>query len=270
VRATDLVLEGKTMPFQSILYDKQDHIVWITMNRPHSLNALNRILWRELYKALEKAEKDRDVNVIVITGAGRAFSAGDDIKDVASLKSQSEIRDFFFNYAVPTVMKLIESTKPIIAAVNGPAYGGGCEIVMLCDMSIASEDAVFAVPEARVGALPPIASAIGAYLIGKLNTTMLALIGDPISAQEAKSMGMVNKVVPAEELKKTVEEIANKLMLSAPTSIRAIKKIMSEQIQLKQLERAVEELIALFEVGEAREGHDAFIKKRLPEWISTR
>jgi enoyl-CoA hydratase/3-hydroxyacyl-CoA dehydrogenase len=257
------------MRFQFILYDKQDRITWITMNRPQSMNALNRNLWRELYQALEMAEKDEDVDVIVITGAGNAFSAGDDIKDVASLQNQSEIRDFFLNYAAPTVMKIIELTKPVIAAVNGPAYGGGCEIAMLCDLVIASEDAVFAVPEARIGALPPIASAIGAYLIGKLNASMLALTGDPITAKEAKSMGMVNWVVPTEELKKTVKEVANKIMLSAPTSIKAIKKIMNKQFLLKDLEQAIEELIALFEIGEAREGHEAFIKKRPPKWVST-
>lgn len=258
------------MPFQFILYDKEDRITWITMNRPKSMNALNRDLWRELYQALEMAEKDKDVDVIVITGAGRAFSAGDDIKDVASLQSPSEIREFFLNYATPTMMKIIKLAKPVIAAVNGLAYGGGCEIAMLCDLVIASEDAVFAVPEARIGVLPPIASAIGVNLIGKLNASMLMLTGEPITAKEAKSMGMANRVVPAEELKKAVNEVANKIMLSAPTSIKVIKKIMNKQFQLKDFEQAVEELIALFEVGEAKEGHDAFIEKRPPKWASTR
>lgn len=258
------------MPFQFILYDKEDRITWITMNRPKSMNDLNRDLWRELYQALEMAEKDKDVDVIVITGTGRAFSAGDDIKDVASLQSPSEIREFFLNYATPTMMKIIKLAKPVIAAVNGLAYGGGCEIAMLCDLVIASEDAVFAVPEARIGALPPIASAIGVNLIGKLNASMLMLTGEPITAKEAKSMGMANRVVPAEELKKAVNEVANKIMLSAPTSIKVIKKIMNKQFQLKDFEQAVEELIALFEVGEAKEGHDAFIKKRPPKWASTR
>jgi len=259
----------KNMPFQCLLYNKEDHVTWITMNRPQSLNALNRGLWHELHQALEMAEKDEDTAVIVITGAGRAFSAGDDIKDVASLQNSSQIKDFFQNYAAPTVMKIVQLSKPVIAAVNGPAYGGGCEIAMLCDLVIASEDAVFAVPEARIGALPPIASAIGAYLIGKLNASMLMLTGEPITAKEAKSIGMVNKVVPTEELKNTVREVANKIMLSAPTSIATIKKIMNRQFQLRDLERSVEELLTLFEIGEAREGHDAFIKKRPPKWAST-
>nr|MDO8135073.1 enoyl-CoA hydratase-related protein [Candidatus Njordarchaeum guaymaensis] len=146
----------------------------------------------------------------------------------------------------------------------------GCEIAMLCDLVIASEEAVFAVPEARIGVLPPVASAIGARIIGKLNASMLMLTGKPITAKEAKSMGMVNKVVPAAKLKDTVKEIANKIMLSAPTSIKAIKRIMNKQFQLEDLERSVEELITLFETGEAREGHDAFIKKRPPKWSSTR
>ncbi len=254
------------MKAQVILLDKKDHVIWITLNRPEALNALNSNLWRALYEALDMAEKDEDVRVVAITGAGRAFSAGDDIKEVAKLRSPKEIRTFFTQYAAPAITKIIELSKPVIAAVNGVAYGGGCEIAMLCDLVVASEDALFAVPEGRVGAFPPIASAIGAYLLGKLEISMLALTGEPITAKEAHRMGLTNMVVPAEELKRATEEMAQKIMLTAPTSIKTIKKMLNKQFRPEELKQAVEQLIALFEIGEAKEGHDAFVKKRPPKW----
>jgi enoyl-CoA hydratase/3-hydroxyacyl-CoA dehydrogenase len=256
------------LSFQHILYNKKDSIMWLTLNRPQVLNALNSGLWQELYEALDMAERDEDIRVVVITGAGRAFSAGDDIKEVASFESLSEIRNFLLNYAVPAVMKIIELPKPIIAAVNGPAYGGGCEIAMLCDLVIASENASFAIPEARIGAYPPIATTIGVYLIGKLNTSMLALTGESITAREAERIGLVNRVVSAEELRDVVNKTAEKITLSAPSSIRAIKKTLNKRFRREELEEAVIQLIALLKKEEAKEGHLAFIEKRPPKWIA--
>jgi len=255
------------MSLQYTRYEKEDRITWITLNRPDVLNALNSGLWREIYQCLDTAEKDEDVRVVVITGAGRAFSAGDDIKEIATLKTPSEIRNFFTNYAAPTIAKIVQLPKPIIACVNGLAYGGGCELAMLCDLVIASEKALFAVPEALVGAYPPIASAIGVYFIGKLNLSLLALTGESITAEEAQRIGLVNKVVPDRKLRKVAKELAEKIMLSAPTSIKAIKKTLNRKFQPEELEQAVETLIALFETGEGREGHHAFIEKRPPKWI---
>jgi len=256
------------MSLQYTRYEKEDRITWITLNRPDVLNALNSGLWREIYQCLDTAEKDEDVRVVVITGAGRAFSAGDDIKEVATLKTPSEIRNFFTNYAAPTITKILQLSKPIIACVNGLAYGGGCELAMLCDLVIASEKALFAVPEALVGAYPPIASAIGVYFIGKLNLSLLALTGESITAEEAQRIGLVNKVVPDRKLRKVAKELAEKIMLSAPTSIKAIKKTLNRKFQPEELEQAVETLIALFETGEGREGHHAFIEKRPPKWVT--
>lgn len=256
------------MSFHSILRDREDGIVWVTLNRPEALNALNRGLWRELHQALDAAEKDDSTRIVIITGAGRAFSAGDDIKEVANLKTPSEIEDFILNYAAPAVMKIVQMSKPVIAAVNGPAYGGGCEIAMLSDLVIASENASFAVPEARIGAYPPIASAIGAYLVGKLNISMMTLTGEPLTAQEAERIGLVNKVVPPEQLKSTAAELARKIMLSAPTSIGVVKKTLNKRFKRRDLERSVMQLVALLKSEEAREGHRAFIEKRAPKWTA--
>lgn len=255
------------MSFQYTLYEKEEHIAWVTLNRPEALNALNSGLWREIHQCLDTAEKDEDVRVIVITGAGRAFSAGDDIKEVSTLKTSSEIRNFFINYAAPTIAKIIQLSKPIIACVNGLAFGGGCELAILCDVVIASENALFAVPEARVGAYPPIACSIGIYFTGKLNLSMLALTGEPTTANEAHRIGLVNKVVPSDKLRDTTKELAEKIMLSAPSSIKEIKKALNRKFQPEELEQAVETLIALVETEEGREGHKAFVEKKPPKWI---
>ena len=249
-------------------YDKEDHVAWITLNRPEALNALNSGLWSEIHQCLDTAEKDKDVRVVVITGTGRAFSAGDDIKEVSTLKTPSEIRNFFTNYAAPTIAKIIQLSKPIIASVNGLAFGGGCELALLCDLVIASENALFAIPEARVGAYPPIACAIGVYFTGKLNLSMLALTGEPITANEAHRIGLVNKVVSSDKLRDVTKELAEKIMLSAPSSIRAIKSMLNRKFQPEELEQAVDTLIALVETEEGREGHNAFAEKRSPKWIS--
>lgn len=248
------------------LYDKKGPIVWITLNRPKVLNALNRKLWREIYDNLVKAEKDYEVRAIVITGAGRAFSAGDDIKEVASLKDRNEIKSFFIDFAVPTVTKLIEISKPTIAAVNGIAYGGGCEIAMLCDIVVASENALFAVPEGLIGAIAPIASTIGTYIIGKLNISKMVLTGDPITAKEAKLIGLVNEVVRHEELRTAAERLARKTMLAASSSIKVMKKLLNRYFSREELQYAIEELIKILQTDEGKEGHRAFIEKRPPEW----
>ncbi len=257
------------MALECSSYQKKNSIAWITLNRPSVLNALNRKLWLEIYENLERAEKDKEIRAVLITGAGRAFCAGDDIKEVANLKTPEELRAFFLEVAVPTITKFVQLPKPIIAAINGPAYGGGCEIAMLCDIVIASENASFAVPEALIGAIPPIAPIVGAYIIGKLNISMMMLTGEPLSVQEAKSVGLVNRVVSAQELKSAAEKMALKTMRAAPSSIGAIKRLLYQQFTAKRIMQSVEELIRIVQSDEGKEGHKAFAQKRAPKWAKS-
>jgi enoyl-CoA hydratase/3-hydroxyacyl-CoA dehydrogenase len=248
------------------LYEEKDAIAWVTLNRPEVLNALNSKLWREIYENLDRAEKSRDVRAVVITGSGRAFCAGDDIKEVFNLKTLEEAKAFFMDFAAPVITKIVSLPKPVIAAVNGLAYGGGCEIAMLCDLVVASQNATFAVPEALIGAIPPVAAVIGSYVVGKLNVSKMMLTGEPITAEEAKRMGLVNEVVPPEELLQTAERLAKATMRAAPSAVRIIKKLMSQQFDPKKLKRSVEELIAIVQAEEGKEGHRAFVEKRPPKW----
>ena len=261
-------LEELIVP-ECTLYEKRSSIARITLNRPEVLNALNRKLWREIYENLDQAEKDEEIRAIMLTGAGRAFCAGDDIKEVFSLKTLEEAKAFFLDFATPTITKIIQLSKPVIAAVNGPAYGGGCEIAMLCDIVVASDNATFAIPEALIGAIPPVATVMGVYLIGKLNVSMMALTGEPVPAEEAKLMGLVNKVVPLEELIATAEKLARSTMRAAPSSVSVMKKLMNQRFEPEELKRAAEELLNLVQTDEGKEGHRAFVEKRLPRWVRT-
>jgi enoyl-CoA hydratase/3-hydroxyacyl-CoA dehydrogenase len=250
------------------LYQSKDSIAWITLNRPKVLNALNRKLWHEIHENLDDAEKDIEIRAVVITGAGRAFCAGDDIKEVASLESLEEIRTFFLDFVNPTLTKIVQLPKPIVAAVNGLAYGGGCEIAMLCDLVVASDNATFAVPEALIGAIPPVATVIGAHLIGRLNVNMMMLTGKPISAEEARLTGLVNKVVPAEELLATAETLAKSTMRAAPSSVSVIKKLVNQKFE-RELKHSVKELFNTVHMDEGKEGHRAFVEKRQPNWVKS-
>jgi enoyl-CoA hydratase/carnithine racemase len=252
------------LTFECTSYKKRNSIALITLNRPHVLNALNRRLWREIYDTLVRAEKDDETRTVILTGSGKAFSAGDDIKEIATLSTE-QIRTFFLDFAVPTIKKIVEFPKPIIAAVNGLAYGGGCEIAMLCDIVVASESATFAVPEALIGAIPPIASVIGPYLIGKLNIAIMILTGKPITADEAKLVGLANKVVPDGELMVVAEKLAISTMQAAPSSVRIVKKLLYRRFK-EELEQSVKELINIVQTEEGKEGHRAFVEKRPPKW----
>ncbi|MEM2522818.1 MAG: enoyl-CoA hydratase/isomerase family protein [Candidatus Bathyarchaeia archaeon] len=256
------------LSLECTLYEERESIAWITLNRPEVLNALNRRLWREIFENLNCAEKSGGVRAVVITGAGRAFCVGDDIKEVFNLKTPEDIRNFFWNFAAPTITKIVSLSKPVIAAVNGPAYGGGCEIAMLCDLVVASTNATFAVPEALIGAIPPIAAIIGAFVMGKLNASWMMFTGEPITAEEAKRLGLVNEVVPPEQLSPTAEKMAKATMRAAPSAIKAIKKLASMNFDQEKLEKAVEELINIVQTEEGKEGHRAFIEKRLPKWAN--
>ena len=254
------------MSLGNTLCRTKDSIAWITLNRPEVLNALNRKLWEELYWTLDQAEKDEEVRAIILTGSGRAFSSGDEIREVLSLRSAEEIKTFFLDFVGRTLNKILNLPKPTIAAVNGLAYGGGCEIAMLCDLVVASDSAIFAMPEALIGVIPPVATVIGADIIGRLNVNRLILTGEPIDAEEAILMGLVNKVVPAEELIITAERLARSTMRSAPSSVRAMKKLLNRRFQGNEFEESVEELARIFETDEGKEGHRAFLEKRLPKW----
>jgi len=251
------------LEFKHIIYEKKEGVAWVTLNRPEVLNALSRATWHELAQAMDLAEKDDEVRVVVITGAGRAFCAGDDINDLATIKDAFDAKAYF-KEITRAARKVEEFTKPIIAAVNGLAYGGGCEITMVCDIAIASENARFAQPEARIGAWPPLAAVRLPSIIGKQKALEIMLTGEPIDAKEAERIGLINKVVPPEQLKDAVMEMAKKIMRIAPLSAELIKTTVNKKIE--DVDSIIDATAMLFSSEDLREGAIAFLEKRQPVW----
>jgi enoyl-CoA hydratase/carnithine racemase len=262
-RETKLKREVSDLEFKHIIYEKKDGVAWVTLNRPEVLNALARLTWQELAQAMDLADKDDEVRVVVITGAGRAFCAGDDINDLATIKDVFDAKAYF-KEITRAASKVEEFRKPIIAAVNGLAYGGGCEITMSCDIVIASENARFAQPEGKIGAWPPIAAIRLPSIVGKAKAMEIMLTGEPIDAKEAEQIGLVNKVVPPEQLRDAVIEMAKKIMRIAPLSAELIKTTVNRKIE--DVDNIIDATALLFSSEDLREGAIAFLEKRQPVW----
>jgi enoyl-CoA hydratase/carnithine racemase len=208
---------------------KEHKIVWLILNRPEKLNALNIALWRTIRSVIDDAQKEAEISVIVISGAGNAFCAGDDIKEFGALTDMKHAHILFLNEIYPALVSILTSKKPIIAAVNGLAYGGGCGLVMASDLAIASENATFALPEARIGILPGFPMVLGLSLIEKKIIFEMLFTGNPIDAEEAKRIGLVNKAVPSDQLTNAVIEMADQIAKSAPVTTRLMKKFVERQ-----------------------------------------
>lgn len=212
---------------------------------------------------MDLADEDDEVHVVVITGAGRAFCAGDDINDLATIKDAFDAKAYFKEIS-KAIRKVEEFRKPIIAAVNGLAYGGGCEITMVCDVAIASENARFAQPEGRIGAWPPLAAVRLPSIVGKQKALEIMLTGEPIDAKEAERIGLVNRVVPPEQLRDAVMEMAKKIIRVAPLSAELIKTTVNKKIE--DMDSIIDATAMLFSSEDLREGAMAFLEKRQPVW----
>ncbi|VVN97904.1 crotonase/enoyl-CoA hydratase family protein [Pseudomonas fluorescens] len=257
------------MSNSAVLYEVKDRIALITLNRPEALNAINGQVWKELGAAFERFSEDSDVWVAVITGAGsRAFCAGADLKSAAEIAGQHVTSPGGF---AGIVKRYVD--KPLIAAVNGLALGGGAEIAMFCDLVVASDQARFGLPEVKRGVV-----AIGGGLLRlprqiPLKTAMYHILtGESFGADEALQWGLVNKVVPQDQVLGTAMEMAEHICRNAPLAVRASKRIVYES-----LARSVDfsdeswsiserEAEANRQSEDAKEGPRAFSERRAPIW----
>lgn len=195
--------------------------VWIRLDRPAKMNALHLDGWRELYGELDRASEE--ARVAVITGTEEAFCAGDDIGTLDAMESADDVSELAGELR-RVLFGIEELPVPVISAVNGLAYGGGCEIVAASDLAVAVEDATFALPETRIGAYPPYAVERMAELVGKKRSMELALTGEPIDAETALEWGLVNRVVPRSELTDAVSAFVDGVVRSPKESIRLTKR----------------------------------------------
>jgi len=255
------------MEFKSIEFSVEDGIATITLNRPEAMNALNRDLIRDLEEAIDQIGQDLKVRVVVITGAGeKAFAAGADIYE---FKAMNAVEALNFVQQVQRVYNKIERLpQPVLAAVNGYALGGGCELMMACDIIYACEHAKFGLPEINLGLIP---GAGGTQrlprLIGEPRAKEMLFTGEMIDAQEACRIGLVNRVVPADELMLEVRKLAERIKSKSSVALRAVKEAVEEGYDLDLVKGlAIEaKLLALcFSTEDKEEGVAAFLEKRKP------
>ena len=253
--------------YKNLIYEVKNKIAYININRP-KMNALNRELLDELYAAFEATSKNDEVRAIILTGEGKAFVAG---ADIAEMKDLSAIEGKAMMAKGHNVMNFIESQpKPVIAAVNGFALGGGCELAMACDIRIASEDAKFGQPEVNLGIIPGFGGTQRLpRLIGKGMGKYMIMTGEMISADEAYRIGLVEKVVPAEELIGTAEKVAKTITEKAPIAISTAKSAIDVGYSLDMPTAAQLEIEACatpFGSDDRAEGMGAFLEKRTPNF----
>jgi enoyl-CoA hydratase len=256
-------------PFMNIIYEKKEEIAVITINRPHVLNALNRETLQEMKSAFMNVEMDENVKAVIITGSGqRAFCAGADLIEFRKL-SPVEVYDFI--HLGHKVFDLIENLdKPVIAAVNGVALGGGFELAMACDIVFASDQAKFGQSEVNLGIMPGWGGSQKlTRLVGVKKAKEMILLGSIINANEALNMKIVNKVVPTGKLMDEAVTTAKEVASKSPTALKFIKKAVNTALEttLSQGITCEEALfMLLFNSEDAKEGISAFLEKRKPVW----
>lgn len=256
------------MNWQNLLWKKEGNIGILSINRPDALNALNSQVLEELYGAIDIISQDDDVHVLILTGEGRSFVAGADIgemKDLNPIKARE-----FAERGIATFRKIELMEKPVIAAVNGFALGGGCELSMCCDIRIASTKAKFGQPEVGLGITPGFAGTQRlSRLVGIGIAKELIFTCDIIGADEAYRIGLVNKVVPPEELIDTAMEMAKKIVQKSQIAVRYAKTAINRGIETDlETGMAIEkDLFGLtFATEDQKEGMAAFLEKRHPNY----
>ena len=250
---------------ENVLYEKKDGIAYVTLNRPKVLNALNQRTWQDLRAAFEDARDDATVRGIILTGAGdKAFVAGADISEIAHITAVDAERSSRYGQDVLTLIENLG--KPVIAAVNGFALGGGCETAMACTIRVASEHSRFGQPEVTLGIIP---GGGGTQrlprLVGKGRALQLILSGAMITAQEAYRIGLVNEVVPATDLIPRAEAILKQIFANAPVAIRFSLEAVNRGLETSQAEgMALEASLFGLCAGteDKKEGTQAFLQKR--------
>ena len=251
---------------------KKDNIAVITRNRPEALNALSKAVFADLEAVLDDVENDDDVYVVIITGAGRAFIAGADIGEMAPMNVAEGLA--FSELGNRLLMRVDMMEKPTIAAVNGFALGGGCEMALACDIRIASEKAKFGQPEVGLGIIPGFGGTQRmARIIGTGAAMELIYTADTIDAQKAKEIGMVNYVVPAEELMDKTMEMAHKICKNAQKAIRVSKMAIRRGIDCDISTAVTYEALAFatcFGTEDQKEGMQAFLEKRKDKHFKNR
>jgi len=236
------------MTYENIIYQKKDSIAIITLNRPKRLNALNEQMMGEMIEVLDLAAKDADVRSVILTGGSKLFGVGADIEYISEIKSSVNAHNFFPSKATPLYRKIYELPKVVIAAVSGVALGGCFELVLACDLRIASDTATFGLPEITLGVMPGGGGTqLLCRLVGMAKGKEMLFTGKTIDAQEALKMGLINKVVPVESLEEEAKKLALELAAKPQFALRMIKLAANMNLELP-LRAGLEYEARLFEM----------------------
>jgi enoyl-CoA hydratase len=255
------------MTYNHIIVSKETEskIAVVQLNRPQVLNALNFELMNEMLHALQTLERDEEILAIVLTGNEKAFAAGADIKEFAVRNSAQMLLE----NPLEKWQHIEKFPKPLIAAVSGYALGGGCELILMCDVVIASETAKLGLPEVNIGVIPGAGGTQRlTHLIGKFKAMELILTGRTIDAQEALALGLVSKVVPVAEYLEDAKRVAREIASKSPVAVRAAKEAVLAALSALEQGLAFERksFYLLFDTEDKKEGMQAFLEKRKPQW----
>jgi methylglutaconyl-CoA hydratase len=257
------------MYFETLQFETVDHLSTITLNRPDKRNAISIQMIAELQAALDEIEKTH-TRVVILTGAGKAFCAGIDLEYLQAIGHQSAAENQEDSKRIAKMFRKIWSySRPLIAAVNGHALAGGCGMATLCDFTLAVPEAKFGYTEVKIGFLPAIVSVFLTRQIGEKRARDLLLTGRLIEAAEAREMGLVNEIVPAERLMERAHELAETVLAASPSSITRAKHLLVSAAAAgidHDLERAVLESARVRCTSDFKEGLAAFLEKRKPVW----
>jgi len=257
------------MDFETIGVDREEEISFITLNRPESRNAIDMKMRKELVAAIDEIDEDKEARVLVITGAGSSFCSGGDVKTMAGLDLVGRKERIQILHEVITKIQNIE--KPVIAAVNGVAFGAGCSLVMASDLVIASEEASFSQAFLKVGLVPDCGAMFFLpRLLGLARTKELFFTGDVLDARRAEELGLINRVVPADSLMSEVKAMAHKLISAAPLAMGLTKKILHKAMETSLSALLDYEVYAqglCMQTEDHQEGIRAFKEKRGPKFV---
>jgi methylglutaconyl-CoA hydratase len=255
--------------YSTLVLDMAGEIGNITLNRPDKRNAISAAMMADLQTALDEIEKSH-ARVVILTGAGKAFCSGMDLEMLAAIAQQSAAENQEDSRRMAKLFRRIWSfPRPLIAAVNGAALAGGCGIATLCDFTLAVPEAKFGYTEVKIGFLPALVSVFLIRQIGEKRTRDLLLTGRIVEAAEAKDLGLVNEIVPAEKLLERARELAQLLIAASPASLSRAKRLMTSAAAAgvdADLERAILENARIRCTPDFQEGLASFLEKRKPVW----
>ena len=257
------------MPYQTIQLAYDARVATITLNRPDKRNAISFELIDDLIQALEEVAKS-DALVVILTGAGKAFCSGMDLDDLKALLGRSPEQNLQDSQTMVRLFRaLYEFPKVTMAAVNGAAIAGGTGLALLCDFTLAVPEAKFGYTEVRIGFVPAIVSTFLLRQVGEKQARDLLLTGRLFGADQAARMGLINEIVPPENLITRTRELAALLMENSPASLRATKQLLTQHARAEidsQIDAAVRENAAIRNTADFREGISSFLEKRKPTW----